>query len=162
MSNQQYGATANDVNQEESAPLISRDIDRSNESLRQKFQRITHQHRFKIIGSWLIVLAVTAALTVSLHYALKEEKPHIPEEPPKGEQDELVNEMCISDRSWFVALMLSIFLGPLGVDRFYLGYIFLGILKLITAGLGGIWWTIDVVLIALNVLNDHPAGCHLR
>lgn len=115
MSNQQYGATANDVNQEESAPLINRDIDHSNESFRQKFQRITHQHRFKIIGSWLIVLAVTAIATISVYYAFfKEEKPHIPEEPSKGEEGELVYDMCVSDRSWFVALMLSIFLGPLG------------------------------------------------
>ncbi|CEG76985.1 hypothetical protein RMATCC62417_11803 [Rhizopus microsporus] len=70
--------------------------------------------------------------------------------------------MCVSDRSWFVALMLSIFLGPFGIDRFYLGYIFLGIIKLITAGLGGIWWTVDIILIALNVVPDHPYGCHLR
>lgn len=60
---------------------------------------------------------------------------------------------------WLECALLTCYIG---VDRFYLGYIFLGILKLITAGLGGIWWTIDVVLIALNVLNDHPAGCHLR
>lgn len=112
MSNQ-YGAT-NDVNQEESAPLIARDIDSSNECFRQKFQRITHKHRFKIIASWIAVIAITAVLTVSLHYAFKEEKPHIPEEPSKGEEGDIVNEMCVSDRSWFVALMLSIFLGPLG------------------------------------------------
>jgi hypothetical protein len=43
-----------------------------------------------------------------------------------------------------------------------LGYIFLGILKLVTAGLGGIWWTIDIILIALNVVTDHPDGCHLH
>lgn len=112
MSNQ-YGAT-NDVNQEESAPLIARDIDHSNETCRQKFQRITHQHRFKIIASWLAVIAITAVLTVSLHYAFKEEKPHIPEEPSKDGEGDIINEMCVSDRSWFVALMLSIFLGPLG------------------------------------------------
>lgn len=32
------------------------------------------------------------------------------------------------------ALILSIFLGELGIDRFYMGYIGTGILKLITGG----------------------------
>jgi TM2 domain-containing membrane protein YozV len=57
-------------------------------------------------------------------------------------------------RSWLVALLLSIFLGGLGVDRFYMGYIGLGILKLITGGFFGIWWLIDLILIATGKLKD--------
>lgn len=52
------------------------------------------------------------------------------------------------DKKWIVALLLSIFLGNLGVDRFYMGYIGTGILKLITFGGLGIWWLIDLILIA--------------
>ncbi|KAI7907755.1 uncharacterized protein BX663DRAFT_491934 [Cokeromyces recurvatus] len=145
------------MNHDEESPLIPRNDNQSNGSWRQKFQRITHKHRFRIIISWLIILSITAVLTLSLHFTLKDkEMPHV------SDNNENLNEMCVSDRSWFVALMLSIFFGPLGIDRFYLGYIFLGIIKLLTAGLGGVWWTVDVILIALNVLNDHPHGCHLR
>lgn len=46
-----------------------------------------------------------------------------------------------------IAIILSVILGSLGVDRFYVGDILLGILKLITAGGCGIWWFVDLFLI---------------
>ena len=52
------------------------------------------------------------------------------------------------DKKWVVALILSILVGSLGVDRFYMGYIGTGILKLLTGGGFGIWWLIDLILIA--------------
>ena len=57
-------------------------------------------------------------------------------------------------KEFLVALLLSIFLGQLGVDRFYLGYIGTGILKLITFGGCGIWWLVDVILIATKNMKD--------
>ena len=42
-------------------------------------------------------------------------------------------------KSKVVALILSIFLGELGIDRFYLGY--------------GIWWLIDLIMIATGKLK---------
>ncbi len=50
--------------------------------------------------------------------------------------------------NWMLTLLMSIFFGGLGVDRFIMGHIGLGILKLITAGGFGIWWLVDVILIA--------------
>ena len=57
-------------------------------------------------------------------------------------------------KSWMVALLLSIFAGSLGVDRFYLGYIGLGVAKLLTCGGCGIWGLIDIIMIAMDKLPD--------
>ena len=48
-------------------------------------------------------------------------------------------------KSKVVALILSIFLGELGIDRFYLGYI--------GTGGFGIWWLIDLIMIATGKLK---------
>ncbi len=50
--------------------------------------------------------------------------------------------------NWVLALIMSILFGSLGVDRFIMGHVGLGILKLITLGGCGIWWLVDVILIA--------------
>ena len=60
----------------------------------------------------------------------------------------------VSEKSWIAALLLSFFLGGLGVDRFYLGHIGTGILKLITLGGFGIWWLIDFIIIAAGGAKD--------
>jgi TM2 domain/GYF domain 2 len=59
-----------------------------------------------------------------------------------------------SDKNWLVAVLISFFLGALGIDRLYLGYTGLGIAKLLTIGGLGIWALIDFVLIALHAVPD--------
>lgn len=45
-------------------------------------------------------------------------------------------------------LLISIFLGQLGVDRFMIGDIGMGVLKLLTFGLCGILWIVDIFTIS--------------
>lgn len=56
-------------------------------------------------------------------------------------------------KSKTTAIILSVLLGQLGVDRFYLGYVGLGVVKLITCGGFGIWWLIDLIMICTGSLK---------
>lgn len=57
-------------------------------------------------------------------------------------------------KDWLVAVLLSALVGQFGIDRFYLGYTGLGVLKLLTLGGCGIWWLIDLIMIATNNMKD--------
>ena len=59
-----------------------------------------------------------------------------------------------SDKTFLTAILLSVLVGGLGVDRFYLGYTGLGVAKLLTCGGCGIWSLIDLILIATGKLGD--------
>ena len=50
--------------------------------------------------------------------------------------------------NWVLTLIMSIFFGGIGIDRFLMGHVGLGILKLLTGGGCGIWYFIDIILIA--------------
>ena len=59
----------------------------------------------------------------------------------------------VGTKSHVVAILLSFFLGAFGVDRFYLGYTGLGILKLVTIGGLGLWALIDFIRIIIKSLG---------
>ncbi len=59
-----------------------------------------------------------------------------------------------SNKSFLVTWLLSLLLGVLGVDRFYLGKVGTGILKLLTFGGLGIWALIDLILVVTNKIRD--------
>ncbi|MBQ8656231.1 MAG: TM2 domain-containing protein [Prevotella sp.] len=46
-----------------------------------------------------------------------------------------------------IAIIISAIIGVYGIDRFYIGDVMMGVLKLITGGGCGIWWLIDIFLI---------------
>lgn len=74
-----------------------------------------------------------------------------------GENTEPEQGVCADTKSRLTAGFLQIFLGALGVGRFYMGYSGIGIAQIVlsaaTCGLGGfIWGFIDGILI----LNGSP------
>ena len=60
-----------------------------------------------------------------------------------------------------IALLLAIFVGGLGIHRFYVGKIGTGVILLLTAGCLGIGWIIDIVMIAIGSFRD-KAGMPLQ
>ena len=72
---------------------------------------------------------------------------------PNGSKDiittnnsSIIPTSTTGDRSLIVAVLLWFFLGLLGIHRFYIGHIGMGVLYLLTGGLCGIGWLIDGIL----------------
>lgn len=59
-----------------------------------------------------------------------------------------------SDKSFVATWLLSWFFGTLGIDRFYLGQVGLGVAKLLTFGGCGIWAFVDLILVLSGSVKD--------
>lgn len=60
----------------------------------------------------------------------------------------------VSDRKILIALLLCIFLGYLGLHRFYVGKVGTGILWLLTGGFFGIGIAIDFLMLVCGLFRD--------
>lgn len=89
-----------------------------------------------------------------LHYAPEEkEKDTISSEQTIQIQSKQGGISTMANKNKLTAILLSIFAGGLGIDRFYLGYTTLGVVKLLTLGGCGIWALIDLIMICTGSLR---------
>lgn len=80
-------------------------------------------------------------------YFPTESLPYLKEQLMNTSDDSFMMATSVEYKDPLILLIISIIGGSLGIDRFVLGEIGLGILKLITAGACGIWTIIDWFLI---------------
>ena len=65
-------------------------------------------------------------------------------------------------KDWLTTLLLALFLGGLGVHRFYTGHTGIGIAQLLTLGGCGIWALYDLIMIATGSFKDAAGQPLLR
>ena len=73
----------------------------------------------------------------------------------------IIRNWLQSEYSRTIALILCIFLGEFGFHRFYVRKIGTGILYLLTGGLFGIGWIIDLIKIIMGSFTDE-SGFYLE
>ena len=82
----------------------------------------------------------------------------ITQEDFEKKKEELLNRNessgLTTDNTWLVTLLLCLFVGFLGIHRFYVGKSGTGFLQIITFGGFGIWVLIDLIMIVMVKFTD--------
>lgn len=73
---------------------------------------------------------------------------------PQCSSSPMMQQPPTSDKSFVLTWLLSLFLGGLGVDRFYLGKLWTGVFKLITLGGLGVWAFVDIIITIAGAQTD--------
>lgn len=74
--------------------------------------------------------------------------------PVRKAVPELEEGKELSPKSRLVTILLCVFVGCLGIHRFYVGKTGTGIAMILTAGGFGIWALIDLIMIAVGSFTD--------
>jgi TM2 domain-containing membrane protein YozV len=108
-------------------------------------------------GNAFVGIAKLPAISVSKNEttvgADKNLKSHIKKDSKKNKKASKKSAAAGEGKSQLVALLLALFIGVLGIHRFYLGYMGIGIIQLLTLGGFGIWALIDLIMIITGSLK---------
>ncbi len=126
-------------------PLFANLIDEeSNKSLESAIQNIEQETPNDVILNNQKIQVDKDKLNLREKFILKQAVKKI---KAKTEKEET------TPKSQLVALLLVLFLGVMGIHRFYLGYTGIGVIQLLTLGGCGIWALVDLIMILTGDLK---------
>jgi TM2 domain-containing membrane protein YozV len=86
--------------------------------------------------------------------------------PPQQASQPVYQASPCDQKSRMAAGLLGIFLGSLGIHRFYLGYTTIGVIQIVvtvlTFGLGGLWGFVEGIMIFAGAINRDAQGRPLK
>lgn len=81
-------------------------------------------------------------------------QPQQPQYQQQYQQQPFQQQYGAQQKDWLTTLLLCIFLGGIGVHRFYTGHTVIGVVQLLTAGGCGIWALVDLIMIITDNFKD--------
>jgi hypothetical protein len=105
-----------------------------------------------ICSSCQRALPASAAFCEFCGQLVAEPQPQLEPQPQPNPQ--LPEVVQTGAKNFRTVWLISIFGGWLGLDRFYLGHVATGVLKLLGGGWYGVWWGIDLIRLLRGKQRD--------